>query len=69
VPVPAVENALRLKDADEFELAAREIAALLPAGGREWAEALVSFLAGCTTEEAEKIAAAIRNTQAKVNPQ
>jgi hypothetical protein len=69
VPVEAVRNLLELKEVEPMELVARELAAQFPVGGLEWAEALASYLSGCSAEEAERFAAAIRSAQARLGAQ
>ncbi len=64
VPPEAVRNAMRMKNA---ELIARELASQLPSGGREFAEALVTHLAGCSSEEAEQLCIAIRAAKSKID--
>ena len=58
-PLPVVENVMRQPDPGRVEQIARELAALVPQG-REWLEPLAAYLAGCTEEEAVRLAAAIR---------
>ena len=60
VPVEAVRSLLQIKAVEPMELVAKELAAQFPVGGREWAEALAAWLAGCSAEDAEVLAAAIR---------
>jgi len=48
-----------------LELIAKELAAQIPIGGREWVEGLTAWLAGCSAEEAEKLAQTIRAAKAK----
>jgi ATP-dependent Clp protease ATP-binding subunit ClpC len=66
VPVSAVRNVLQLKNTAPLEHVARELAAQFPIGGRQWADALASYLAGCSAEEAEKLAAAIRSAKSRL---
>jgi ATP-dependent Clp protease ATP-binding subunit ClpC len=66
VPVEAVRNLLERKEVEPVELVARELAAQFPVGGREWAEALAAWLAGCSAEDAEGLAAAIRAAKARL---
>jgi ATP-dependent Clp protease ATP-binding subunit ClpC len=56
----AVKSVMQAKDTGRMERVAAELAAQIPLGGREWAEALVAHLAGCSADEAEKVAQAIR---------
>jgi ATP-dependent Clp protease ATP-binding subunit ClpC len=58
-PLPVVENVMRQPDPGRVEQIAHELAALVPQG-REWLEPLAAYLAGCTEEEAVRLAAAIR---------
>jgi ATP-dependent Clp protease ATP-binding subunit ClpC len=58
-PVGVIENVMRQPEAAGVEQIARELVALVPQG-REWLEGLAAYLAGCTEEEAGKLAAAIR---------
>jgi ATP-dependent Clp protease ATP-binding subunit ClpC len=66
VPVSSVRNVLQLKGTDPLDHVAKELAAQFPIGGRQWADALASYLAGCSTEEAEKLAAAIRTAKSRL---
>jgi ATP-dependent Clp protease ATP-binding subunit ClpC len=59
----AVRNATRMKNA---ELIASELASRIPPGGRGLAEALVTYLAGCSAEEAEQLCNAIRAAKASM---
>jgi ATP-dependent Clp protease ATP-binding subunit ClpC len=68
VPVEAVRNLLERKEVEPVELVARELAAQFPVGGREWAEALAAWLAGCSAEDAEGLAA-IRAAKARLGSQ
>jgi ATP-dependent Clp protease ATP-binding subunit ClpC len=58
-PVAVVENTMRQAEPGQIEQIARELVALVPQG-REWLEGLAAYLAGCTEEEAGRLAAAIR---------
>jgi len=69
VPVSAVKSLLRLKDAEPVDLVAKELAARFPVGGREWAEALAAYLAGCSVEEAESLAQSIRTAKSRLGSQ
>jgi ATP-dependent Clp protease ATP-binding subunit ClpA len=63
----AVRNAMRVTKAElNAELIARELASQLPSGRRELAEALVTHLAGCSSEEAEQLITAIRAAKARI---
>jgi ATP-dependent Clp protease ATP-binding subunit ClpC len=68
VPIQAVTNLLDLKAIEPVEAVARELAAQFPIGGREWAEALAAYLAGCSAEDAENLSAAIRAAKARLHP-
>ena len=65
VPVAVVNRVLQVKQVDQLELIAKELAAQIPIGGREWVEGLTAWLAGCSAEEAEKLAQTIRAAKAK----
>ena len=67
VPVQAIRSLLERKEVEPMELVARELAARFPVGGREWAEALAAYLAGCSVEDAEGLAAAIRAAKARLD--
>jgi len=69
VPVSVVKSVLQVKDVEQLELIAKELAAQIPFGGREWAEDLAAYLAGCSAEEAEKLAQTIRAAKAKIDSQ
>jgi ATP-dependent Clp protease ATP-binding subunit ClpC len=69
VPVEAVKNLLERKEVEPVDLIARELAAQFPVGGREWAESLAAYLAGCSVEEAESLGAAIRAAKARLGAQ
>jgi len=62
----AVKSVMEAKDAGRMERVAAELAAQIPLGGREWTEALVAYLAGCSAEEAEKAAHAIRAAKGRL---
>ena len=64
-PVPVVENVMRQPDSSRVEQIARDLIALAPQG-REWLEGLARYLAGCTEEEAARLADRIR---ARGNPE
>jgi ATP-dependent Clp protease ATP-binding subunit ClpA len=64
VPVAAVKSVLQVKEVEQLELIAKELAAQIPIGGREWVEALAAWLAACSAEEAEKLAQTIRAAKA-----
>jgi len=69
VPVDAVKSVLQVKEPEQLELIAKELAAQIPIGGGEWVEGLAAWLAGCPTEEAEKLAQAIRAAKARIDSQ
>jgi len=59
VPVSVVKS-VQVKELGQLERIAKELGAQIPLGGREWVEGLVTYLAGCSEEEAEKLVQAIR---------
>jgi ATP-dependent Clp protease ATP-binding subunit ClpC len=67
VTVPIVKSLLEGKGMEQWEPIAKELAAQLPFGGREWADGLAAYLAGCTAEEAETLANAIRAAKEKID--
>jgi len=67
VPVEGVRSLLELKKVEPVELVAKDLAAQFPVGGREWAEALAAWLAGCSADDAESLAAAIRSAKARLS--
>jgi ATP-dependent Clp protease ATP-binding subunit ClpC len=67
VTVPVVKSVLEMKGMEQLEPVARELAAQLPFGGREWADGLAAYLAGCTAEEAENLANAIRAAKTRLD--
>ena len=69
VPVSVVKSVLEVKGVEKLELIAKELAAQVPFGDRQWSEGLAAYLAGCTAEEAEKLAQAIRVAKAKIDLQ
>jgi|SRR5579863_719084 len=69
VPVSSVRSVLRLKGTEPLEHVAKELTAQFPIGGRQWADALASYLAGCSADEAEKLAAAIRAAKSRLGTQ
>jgi ATP-dependent Clp protease ATP-binding subunit ClpC len=64
VPVSSVRSVLELKDVGQLELIAKELSMHIPAG-HAWLEGLAAYLAGCSAEEAEKLADAIRSVKAE----
>jgi ATP-dependent Clp protease ATP-binding subunit ClpC len=64
VPVSSVRSVLELRDVGQLELIAKELSMQIPAG-HAWLEGLSAYLAGCSAEEAEKLADAIRSAKAK----
>jgi ATP-dependent Clp protease ATP-binding subunit ClpC len=64
VPVSSVRSVLELKEEGQLERIAKELSMQLPAG-HAWLEGLSAYLAGCSAEEAEKLADAIRSAKAK----
>lgn len=68
VPVSVVKS-VQVKEIEQLDLIARELAAQISIGGREWAEGLAAYLTSCSTEEAEKLARAIRTAKGKIDSQ
>jgi ATP-dependent Clp protease ATP-binding subunit ClpC len=64
VPVSSVRSVLELKEEGPLERIAKELSMQIPAG-HAWLEGLSAYLAGCSAEEAEKLADAIRSAKAK----
>jgi hypothetical protein len=54
-PVAVVENVMQQPDSSRVERIARELVSLMPQG-REWLDGLATYLAGCTEEEAARLA-------------
>jgi hypothetical protein len=52
-----------------MDLVAKELAAQIPIGGREWAEDLTTYLAGCSAEDAEEVTQAIRRAKSRLDSQ
>ena len=69
VPFSVVKSVLQVKEAEQLELIAKDLAAQIPVGCREWVESLAAYLASCSAEEAEKLAQAIRVAKAKIDSQ
>jgi ATP-dependent Clp protease ATP-binding subunit ClpC len=69
VTVSVVKSVLRVKEVEQLELITKELAAQISVGGREWTEGLAAYLTGCSAEEAEKLAQAIRAAKAKIDLQ
>jgi ATP-dependent Clp protease ATP-binding subunit ClpC len=67
MPVSIVKSVLQAKSTDPLELVAKELAAQVPFGGREWAAGLAAYLSACTAEEAERLAQAIRAAKTKID--
>ena len=65
-PLAVVENVMRQPDLNRAEQIARELIALVPEG-REWLEPLAAYLAGCTEEEASRLAARVRGREVPEN--
>jgi ATP-dependent Clp protease ATP-binding subunit ClpC len=66
-PVASVERVIARPDASRVERIARELIALVPEG-RPWLESLADYLAGCTQEEAARLAAAIAASGREIGP-
>ena len=66
MPIAVVKSVLQVKEEEQLELIAKELAIQIPIGGREWVEGLAAWLAGCSAEEAEKLAQTIRAAKAKL---
>ena len=64
VPVSSVRSVLELIDVGQLERIAKELAMQIPAG-HAWLEGLSAYLAGCSVEEAGRLAEAIRSVKAK----
>jgi ATP-dependent Clp protease ATP-binding subunit ClpC len=58
-PLDVVEKIMAQPDANRVEKIAHELVGMVPEG-RLWLESLAAYLAGCTDEEAAKLAAVIR---------
>ncbi len=65
VSITAVKSLLQTNDLEQVESIVKELAAQIPGGGREWIESLAAHLAGCSVEEAEKLALTIRAAKSK----
>jgi ATP-dependent Clp protease ATP-binding subunit ClpC len=63
VPVSAVQEILRQKKGKEAQVVAQRLAANVPAGQQAWLPFLSAYLAGCSAEEAERLAQAIRDSK------
>jgi hypothetical protein len=59
-PVASVRQTIEREADGEWERIAKILAAGISAEGHEWLACLASYLAGCSAEEAEKLAQAIR---------
>ena len=68
VPVSVVKS-VQVKELGQLERIAKELGAQIPLGGREWVEGLVTYLAGCSGEEAEKLVQAIRAAKTNLDSQ
>jgi ATP-dependent Clp protease ATP-binding subunit ClpC len=66
VSVSAVQSVMQVAKLEQLDLVAKELATQLPFGGREWAENLAAYLTGCSEDEAEKLAQAIRSAKARI---
>ncbi len=63
-PVAVVQSLIAQPDASGIERIVKQLLALVPQG-REWLEPLAAYLAGCSPEDAHKLAAAIQNAAEK----
>jgi ATP-dependent Clp protease ATP-binding subunit ClpC len=63
-PVAVIQNLIAQPDASGIERIAKQLIALVPQG-REWLEPLAAYLAGCSAEEGQKLAAAIQSATEK----
>jgi hypothetical protein len=59
-PVGSVRQMIEREADGEWERIVKTLAAGISAEGHEWLACLASYLAGCSDEEAEKLAQAIR---------
>jgi ATP-dependent Clp protease ATP-binding subunit ClpA len=66
VPLAAVRALLQTKQSDAMELLVKELTAQIP-HGREWIESLAAYVAGCSAEDAEKLANTIRSAKITSN--
>ncbi len=66
VPLAAVRALLQTKQSDAMELVVKELTAQIP-HGREWIESLAAYVAGCSAEDAEKLANTIRSAKITSN--
>ena len=65
-PVSMVKSMLAANAADQLDPIAQELASL-STFAREWADDLIAYLTGCTAEEAESLAQAIRLAKTKID--
>jgi ATP-dependent Clp protease ATP-binding subunit ClpC len=65
-PVSIVKTMLTIKGGGQLERIGRELAGHTTLG-REWSDNLIAWLAGCTPEEAERLAQAIRTAKTNVD--
>lgn len=63
VSISAVQEILRQKKGKEVQVVAQELAAAVPVDQREWLPFLAAYLVGCSAEEAERLAEAIREAK------
>ena len=63
VPVSAVHDVLEQKKGKESPAIAHKLAGAVPLERQGWLPLLASYLAGCTDEEAERLAQAIRESR------
>ena len=62
-PVASVRQTIEREADKEWERVAKTLATGISAEGHEWLACLASYLAGCSDEEAEKLAQAIRTAR------
>jgi ATP-dependent Clp protease ATP-binding subunit ClpC len=65
-PVSMVKSILAARAVDQLEPMAKELASRTTLGP-EWADDLIAYLTGCTAEEADSLAQAIRTAKTKID--
>lgn len=60
IPVAAIQRLLAKESEEELERISKQLIPHLPAEGQDWVAGLAAYLAACSSEEAEKLAEAIR---------